>query len=193
MDSREDEQARGITMKASAISLFYDPLFVNLIDSPGHVDFCAEVNSAINLADVAILVVDVVILTYVFWKDYKNLLCIGWRCLPTNRDAPSWRRHSSVGHCFGDQQAWQVVRWIKNELCGDSSAHSMSCRAIERLFIANPSRSTGRGGELAEVCLLTAHNESQKLKRCSFGRNFLFNWGIWKFSELEFWSSDAQN
>lgn len=60
MDSREDEQTRGITMKSSAISLYYDPVLVNLIDSPGHIDFCSEVNSAINLADVAILVVDVV-------------------------------------------------------------------------------------------------------------------------------------
>jgi ribosome assembly protein 1 len=32
MDSREDEQARGITMKSSAITLFYEPLLLNLID-----------------------------------------------------------------------------------------------------------------------------------------------------------------
>ncbi|KAL7074249.1 hypothetical protein ACQ4LE_006531 [Meloidogyne hapla] len=60
MDSREDEQIRGITMKSSAITLYYEPLLINLIDSPGHVDFCTEVNSAVNLADVAILLVDVV-------------------------------------------------------------------------------------------------------------------------------------
>ncbi|KAI3420267.1 hypothetical protein GPALN_003583 [Globodera pallida] len=60
MDCREDEQTRGITMKSSSISLFYEPLLLNLIDSPGHVDFVAEVSSAVNLADIAILVVDVV-------------------------------------------------------------------------------------------------------------------------------------
>lgn len=60
MDSREDEQTRGITMKSSAVSLFHEPFLINLIDSPGHVDFGSEVNSAVNLADVAILVVDVV-------------------------------------------------------------------------------------------------------------------------------------
>lgn len=81
LDSREDEQTRGITMKSSAISLLYEPLLVNLIDrlltlainallvfknflknvfSPGHVDFVTEVSSAINLADIAILLVDVV-------------------------------------------------------------------------------------------------------------------------------------
>ncbi|CAD5207148.1 unnamed protein product [Bursaphelenchus okinawaensis] len=60
MDSREDEQERGITMKSSVVSLLFDPLLLNLVDSPGHVDFLAEVNSAVNVADVALLVVDVV-------------------------------------------------------------------------------------------------------------------------------------
>uniref|UniRef100_A0A914YY91 Elongation factor-like 1 n=1 Tax=Panagrolaimus superbus TaxID=310955 RepID=A0A914YY91_9BILA len=60
MDSRDDEQTRGITMKSSAVSLYHEPFLINLIDSPGHVDFGSEVNSAVNLADVAILVVDVV-------------------------------------------------------------------------------------------------------------------------------------
>uniref|UniRef100_A0AC34FL81 Tr-type G domain-containing protein n=1 Tax=Panagrolaimus sp. ES5 TaxID=591445 RepID=A0AC34FL81_9BILA len=60
MDSRDDEQTRGITMKSSAVSLYHEPFLINLIDSPGHVDFGSEVNSAVNLADIAILVVDVV-------------------------------------------------------------------------------------------------------------------------------------
>ncbi|CAD5210465.1 unnamed protein product [Bursaphelenchus xylophilus] len=60
LDSREDEQERGITMKSSVVSLSFDPLLLNLVDSPGHVDFLAEVNSAVNVADVALLVVDVV-------------------------------------------------------------------------------------------------------------------------------------
>ena len=47
MDSREDEQKRGITMKSSAISLHHTSsegnYLVNLIDSPGHIDFSSEV------------------------------------------------------------------------------------------------------------------------------------------------------
>ncbi|CAI4228494.1 unnamed protein product [Auanema sp. JU1783] len=60
LDSREDEQTRGITMKASGVSLLYGPLLVNLMDSPGHVDFSSEVTSAICLSDIALLLVDVV-------------------------------------------------------------------------------------------------------------------------------------
>ncbi|GIY80668.1 elongation factor-like GTPase 1 [Caerostris darwini] len=64
MDSRKDEQERGITMKSSSVAVHYqkdkDHYLVNVIDSPGHVDFAGEINTAVRLCDGAIILVDVV-------------------------------------------------------------------------------------------------------------------------------------
>ncbi|XP_066907405.1 ribosome-releasing factor 2, mitochondrial isoform X2 [Halyomorpha halys] len=81
-DFMEQERNRGITISSAYVSFQWNNHLFNLVDTPGHIDFTAEVEQALNVMDSAVVVLDasegVEVQTVTVWKQAndKKLPCL---------------------------------------------------------------------------------------------------------------------
>ena len=108
-DSMSVERERGISVRLATASFIWDGVRINLVDTPGHVDFCAEVERSLRALDCAVLVISAVegvqAHTSTIFKALQAL------CIPTLIFI------NKIDRIGADIQA--VVAEIKRELTGD--------------------------------------------------------------------------
>ncbi|MCQ6493181.1 GTP-binding protein, partial [Vibrio parahaemolyticus] len=60
MDSNDIEIDRGITILAKNTAIIWNDYRINIVDTPGHEDFCGEVERIMSMVDSVLLIVDAV-------------------------------------------------------------------------------------------------------------------------------------
>ncbi|MEU5658681.1 translation factor GTPase family protein [Streptomyces sp. NPDC047737] len=155
-DSLALERQRGITIKSAVVSFAVDGVTVNLIDTPGHPDFIAEVERVLGVLDGAVLVVSAVegvqAQTRILMRALRRLR------IPTlvfvNKTDRTGARHGGVLAELARRLSPAVVAMGRPEGLGTRNARTRQFTAGDRDFVtALTDLLTTHDDELLAACV----------------------------------------
>lgn len=145
-DKLSIERKRGISVKATCVSIEHNGTRINIIDTPGHIDFAGEVERSLCALDAAVLVVSAVegiqSHTRIIWKALKKL------------SIPTLFVINKVDRAGSDYSA--VLAKIKNEFCEKVCLLNSCEQSRDSFEIRQPDYSHG---ELIEDMLLAIDDD----------------------------------
>ncbi|MFG2094544.1 GTP-binding protein [Streptomyces sp. NPDC048612] len=149
-DSLALERRRGITIRSAVVSFALNGVTVNLLDTPGHPDFIAEVERVLNVLDGAVLVVSAVegvqAQTRVLMRTLQRL------CIPTLIFVNKVDRRGADGE--------RVLRQIAGRLTPDAVAMAAVDGPGTRAARVTPYGAAGTGFTERLADLLTRHDDA---------------------------------
>ncbi|HET6360273.1 translation factor GTPase family protein [Streptomyces sp.] len=149
-DSLDLERQRGITIKSAVVSFVVDDITVNLIDTPGHPDFIAEVERVLSVLDGAVLVISAVegvqAQTRVLMRTLRRLR------IPTLIFVNKIDRRGA--------QYEQVLRGIAQKLSRDIVPMGSAAGLGTRSALPTPCTAANAGFVSALVDLLSGHDDA---------------------------------
>ncbi|KRF02431.1 GTP-binding protein [Paenibacillus sp. Soil766] len=107
-DSLEVERERGISVRSATTSLVWQNTWINLVDTPGHVDFLSEVERSLRVMDGAILIISAV-------EGVQSQTEMIWHALQTLR-IPTLLYMNKLDRVGADPE--RVLREIHKQLTG---------------------------------------------------------------------------
>ena len=158
LDDMEIERQRGITIKARAVTMHYthqgQKYELNLIDTPGHVDFHYEVSRSLACCEGAVLLVDA------FQGVEAQTVANAYAAMEHELTIVPVMNKIDLNHARPDEVREEMVQTLglnADEILGCSGKTGMGCEAVLQAVIDRVPAPAGDPSETLQAMVFDAH------------------------------------